>query len=87
VAYKLDGKKIKRIPAQLKSFDRCEPVYESLPGWSEDISGAKKMADLPRAARRYVERISKLTGVPLAFVSVGAERGETIVLHNPFTDS
>ncbi|HDZ24681.1 MAG TPA: adenylosuccinate synthase, partial [Desulfobacteraceae bacterium] len=54
IAYKLNGKKIKYIPADLASFQRCEPVYETLPGWSEDITGAKKMSDLPPAARKYV---------------------------------
>ncbi len=84
-AYKLNGKKIKRSPAQLNLFDKCEAVYETLPGWPEDITGARKMSDLPQAARRYLDRVSNLTGVPLGFVSVGAERGETIILQNPFT--
>jgi adenylosuccinate synthase len=85
VAYELDGRKIKHVPADLKAFSRCRPVYESLPGWQEDIGGAKELADLPQAARKYLVRLSKLTGAPLGLVSVGPERAQTIMLQHPFT--
>ena len=82
--YKLDGKKIKNIPADLAKFEKCQPVYQTLPGWKEDISKARKLKDLPKAAQQYLEKINQLTGVPLGLVSVGPERNETIVLKNPF---
>ena len=83
-AYELDGKKIRNMPADLKAFDRCKPVYETLPGWKQDITGARSMKDLPAAARKYLQRMEKVTGVPLGYVSVGADREATIELHNPF---
>jgi len=84
VAYMLDGKKITHIPADLKAFSRCEPVYETLPGWKEDISGIKKEKDLPKAVRKYLDRITKLLGVPIGIISLGSDRRQTIMLRNPF---
>jgi len=84
VAYDLDGQRIDYVPADIQTLERCRPVYETWPGWSEDISGAQKMSDLPREARNYAERVSTLTGVSLAIVSVGSERDQTIILANPF---
>jgi adenylosuccinate synthase len=55
-----------------------------LPGWSEDITEVRSLADLPESARRYLERISELSGVKLAMVGVGAAREATIVIENPF---
>jgi adenylosuccinate synthase len=60
------------------------PVYESLPGWSADLSSARTMAALPEMARRYVERIEREAGCPVVLVSVGSRRDETIVLRDPF---
>jgi adenylosuccinate synthase len=57
-----------------------------LDGWTEDISHAKLISDLPKNARRYVERLEMLAGIPLTLVSVGAGRESTIVLKNPFSD-
>ena len=62
----------------------AEPVYESVPGWTEDISGARKVGDLPAAARKYIERIEREAGCPVVLVSVGSRRDETIVLRDPF---
>jgi adenylosuccinate synthase len=64
--------------------ERARPVYETVRGWQEDIGGARKLADLPEAARRYVERIEKEAGTPVVLVSVGSRRDETIVLRDPF---
>ena len=83
-AYDLDGKKIKRIPASLEAFQRCRPVYTTLKGWPEDISGARKLEDLPAAARRYLERVEKLTGVGVGLVGVGQDRNATIALESFF---
>jgi len=84
VAYDLDGQRIDYVPADIQAMERCRPIYETWPGWSADISGAKKLSHLPPEARSYVERIAALTGVPLALVSVGSERDQTIVLADPF---
>ena len=83
-AYKLNGKTIKHIPANLEHYDKCEPVYEKMRGWTEDITAARKMSDLPAAARKYLDRLEKLSGVPLGLVSVGPERDATIMIKNPF---
>jgi adenylosuccinate synthase len=63
---------------------RCVPVYETLPGWSESTVGAKSFKALPDNARAYLARIESLTGVPIAMVSTGPDRDETILVHHPF---
>ncbi|SDS82570.1 Adenylosuccinate synthetase [Paenibacillaceae bacterium GAS479] len=75
--YKLRGEVIEHYPASLKLLSECEAVYEELPGWSEDISSAKTLEDLPENTRRYVERVSELTGIPIAIFSVGRNREQT----------
>ncbi len=60
------------------------PVYETMPGWTEELGKARKLADLPATARRYLEKIEKDLGVPAWLVSVGSRRDETIVLKDPF---
>ncbi len=74
------------VPANLRILTQAEPIYESLEGWTEDITGARTLDDLPLNARRYVERIEALTGAKLLLISVGPGREETIVLKNPFRD-
>lgn len=76
--YKLDGQTIGHFPSDSFQLERCEPVYETLPGWAEDVSKCRKLADLPAAARRYVDRIAELVGRPVAVVSVGPDREQTI---------
>lgn len=76
-AYKYRGEKIEHYPASLKMLSECEAVYEELPGWSEDISGARTLSDLPDTARHYVERVSQLTGIPISIFSVGRNREQT----------
>lgn len=76
-AYKYRGETIEHYPASLKMLAECEAVYEELPGWSEDISNAKTLEDLPENTRRYVERVSELTGIPIAIFSVGRNREQT----------
>ncbi len=82
VAYKLDGKEIDYIPANIKDYNRCKPVYETLDGWSEDITNVSSFSDLPANAQRYLERISELTGIQLSIFSVGPDRTQTIILNN-----
>jgi len=77
-AYTYRGERIEHYPASLRVLSECEAVYEELPGWKEDISGAKSLDDLPAAARRYVERVSELTGIPIAIFSVGRNRDQTV---------
>ncbi|MEI6223783.1 MAG: adenylosuccinate synthase [Deltaproteobacteria bacterium] len=84
VAYRLDGKTLDEMPGDPEDLERCEPVYESLPGWIEPLSGVRSWDALPAAARSYVKRLEVLTGVPVIAVSVGPDREETILLRNPF---
>ncbi len=83
-AYELDGARIDFFPAGRAAVERVKPLYEELPGWSEDLEKARSMDDLPKNARRYVQALEDLTGVPSFLVSVGARRRETILLRNPF---
>jgi adenylosuccinate synthase len=84
VRYRCGDRTFEEMPSDLETLERCEAIYETLPGWQEKLAGIRRWEDLPRAARVYVERIAQLTGVRIVAVSVGAERGETIVLENPF---
>lgn len=79
VAYQRGSDRLEHFPGDGAILAECEPIYEELPGWSEDISGARALQDLPPAARRYVERIEELCGIPIAIISVGPERDETII--------
>ena len=85
--YSYQGGVLDEIPASLEVMEQCTPIYQELPGWSEDITGAKSLADLPQTARDYVTRIEELSGAPIVLVSVGPRRDETIVLRNPFKKS
>jgi adenylosuccinate synthase len=78
------GEVIQRVPASLGQLGACTPVYEELPGWSEDITGCRDYAELPANCRAYLERLSDYTGAPLAVVSVGPGREETMVLADPW---
>ncbi len=80
VGYKIDGKVRDSLPHLQEEFDRSEPVYEELPGWTEDITGARRLADLPTNARRYLERVETLAGVPLSILSVGPRRDQALIL-------
>ena len=79
VAYQCGGKEVAHFPNQIRDLARCEPVYETLPGWKSDISRTTKFADLPANARRYLERIEQLVDVPVTHVLVGRERGQDII--------
>jgi adenylosuccinate synthase len=78
VAYEVDGRQVDELPASLADFDLCRPVYESLPGWSEDLTGVKNWSDLPVSARNYVSFLAERLGVPASIVSVGPDRHQTI---------
>lgn len=82
VAYELDGVRRETPPAF--GLERVTPIYETVPGWSGDISKARSLEDLPSEARAYVERIEEAIGVPVSILGVGADRNETIVLRDPW---
>lgn len=79
-AYELDGERRTTFPSESFLLDRCKPVYETLPGWKDDLTAARAAGDLPAAARRYVDRIAELVGLPVSVVSVGPDRAQTISL-------
>ncbi|MFZ5647385.1 MAG: adenylosuccinate synthase [Bacillota bacterium] len=78
--YLYNGENITELPPTLKVLSQCIPVYEEMPGWKEDISSARKLEDLPENARNYLNRISHLSGVPIALIGVGPGREQTIIL-------
>lgn len=84
VGYELDGERIDLLPMGADEIARCTPIYEVMPGWSETTFGATRYGDLPANARRYLERIEQVTGVPIAIVSTSPDRAHTIVRQQPF---
>jgi adenylosuccinate synthase len=77
-AYRCHGKLLTEMPGELSELSACEPVYETLPGWTQPTRGVRQYGDLPREARAYVARLEEITGVPAAIVSTGSGREETI---------
>ncbi|WP_374399604.1 adenylosuccinate synthase [Niveibacterium sp.] len=82
--YRLDGKIIDLLPIGADRVARCEPIYETMPGWNEPTVGVKSYDALPANARAYLRRIEELCGVPVDMISTGPDREETIVLRHPF---
>ena len=82
VAYDLDGERIDHYPASLEQLKRCKPIYEELPGWSEDITGVRHLDELPENARNYVRRVGELVGVRISTFSVGPDRDQTNILES-----
>ena len=87
IAYEMDGRRTTFFPANITRLAKASPVYETLPGWSEDISAIRKEADLPQNVRNYLKRIEQLAQTPIDIISVGPEREATIVKRNPFKQS
>ena len=85
-AYKIGGKVTEEFPMTLDEMSRAEPVYETMPGWKEDVREVRRLEDLPDPARRYIERIESLVDVEASFVSVGPGREEIIRMKDPFAD-
>jgi len=77
--YEMEGKKFDYFPGDSFLLEKCRPVYETMPGWKVDIAGARKLTDLPPAARRYLDRLGELIGLPVTIVSVGPDREQTIL--------
>jgi adenylosuccinate synthase len=80
VAYRLKGKRLSVPPCDAAQLEKCEPIYEEMPGWKKSTQSAKKLTDLPLKARRYIHWISEITGARLRMVSVGPTRQQTIIL-------
>ncbi len=78
VGYKLDGKTIDYFPGNVAILERCQPVYEELPGWQASISHIRQYGELPVEAQQYVARLEELISCPVNIISVGAEREQTI---------
>jgi adenylosuccinate synthase len=82
-AYTIDGRRVEQFPSHADDLRRAVPVYETLPGWREDLTGVRRHDDLPQAARRYIARIGELLGRPVSIVSVGPDREQTIFCGGP----
>jgi adenylosuccinate synthase len=78
-AYRCSGQTLDEMPGDTAQLARCEPVYETMPGWSAPTLGITRFEDLPRAAQAYVRRLEELSGVPAALISTGSERDHTII--------
>ncbi|ALK10836.1 adenylosuccinate synthase [Blastochloris viridis] len=84
VRYRLDGQEIDYLPAGQGAQARVEPIYETIPGWSQSSAGARSWADLPAQAIKYVRWIEELIGCPVTLLSTSPERDDTILVQNPF---
>jgi adenylosuccinate synthase len=84
VGYQIDGKPISGVPVVVDRFAECQPVYEEHPGWQASTVGVTDFNDLPAKARDYLQRIEELAGVPVAIISTGPDREQTIIKHDPF---
>ena len=82
--YWVGRRRITEFPADIRQMEQAKPIYEDLPGWKEDIQGARSLEDLPRNTIRYVRRLEALVGVPFFLISVGPQRQQSIVIENPF---
>jgi adenylosuccinate synthase len=80
VAYRLNGKRLEVPPCDAAQLDNCEAIYEEFRGWNKSTHSARKLSQLPSAAKDYVKRISQLTGAKPSIISVGPARGETLIL-------
>ena len=83
VGYKVRGERRDILPVGAEALAICEPVYEEYPGWKESTYGVKTFEDLPKNAQAYLRRLEVLVGAPIAIISTGPDRSETIILENP----
>ena len=84
VAYDVKGVRKETIPATIQELEKCRPIFEEMPGWTDDIRKVRRLQDLPAATQNYLKRVEDLVGVPIQIVSVGPDREETMVVQNPF---
>lgn len=85
VGYRYKGETIDIMPAGADAVAECEPIYEEFPGWKESTFGVQKWEDLPETAQRYLTRLAEVAGAPIAVISTGPDRVQTILRVNPFT--
>ena len=85
VAYEIDGQRVEEVPSSQTDFHHAIPIYEYLPGWSEDISKARSLAELPKNARDYIAFLEEISGAPMSAIGVGPGRDETIVTRDLLT--
>jgi len=83
IAYELDGQIVRDFPSDSRAFARCKPIYETLPGWRSSTKDCRALADLPSEARTYLKFLEDMMSVPIAIVSLGASRGQTIIVEDP----
>ncbi|MQS13031.1 adenylosuccinate synthase [Streptomyces kaniharaensis] len=82
VAYEIDGQRVEELPYNQSDFHHAKPIYETLPGWNEDISKAKSFAELPKNAQAYVKALEEMSGAPISAIGVGPGRDETIQINS-----
>ncbi|HEY5185503.1 MAG TPA: adenylosuccinate synthase [Actinomycetes bacterium] len=82
VAYEVDGERVDELPVSQTDFHHAKPVYEDLPGWTEDLSQARTLADLPATARSYIDFLESISGAPMSAIGVGPGRDQTIVVRD-----
>jgi adenylosuccinate synthase len=85
--YELDGRRLDWFPSDSFLLERCRPVYESMEGWNQDLSSCRSVTSLPTKARRYVDRIQELIGLPVSLISVGPDRAQTIRMGSECTST
>ena len=82
-AYELDGQIVRDFPSDARAFARAVPMYETLAGWQQSTSECKNVEDLPEAAKTYLKFLADLMEIPIAIISLGANRGQTIIVEDP----
>ena len=81
VAYEVDGQRVERFPCDASTLRIAKPIFETLAGWKQDVTGARSLEDLPAAAHAYLKRVGELVGVPVKVISVGPDRAQTIFVN------
>jgi adenylosuccinate synthase len=82
--YTMDGEVLDILPMGADEIERCVPIYETLPGWTETTVGTTRYEQLPANAQRYLKRIEEVTGVPIHVISTSPDRDHTIMMRHPF---
>lgn len=83
VAYEVDGERCHDFPSNSQNFARCQPIYETVPGWKQSTADCRSLEDLPQEALNYLKFLAELMEVPIAIVSLGASRDQTIIVEDP----
>jgi adenylosuccinate synthase len=83
VAYEVDGKECRDFPSSARTFARCRPIYKTVPGWQKSTSNCRSLSELPEQALNYLKFLAELMAVPIAIVSLGASRDQTIIVEDP----